>query len=93
MWWGGCSVVWHLTASASSLASVEHVETMFMKEGLEWRRGGVQCVWTEWLAGGFDVVWAETRRNPGSRRRVVAMSMRVRPERKKKEAEGPLLPL
>ena len=36
------------TVGASSLASAEHVETVFVKEGLEWRRGGVQGAWTEW---------------------------------------------
>ena len=45
---GGCSVVRYPTAGALSLASAARMEIVFVKEGLEWRRGGVQSAWTEW---------------------------------------------
>ena len=39
------------TVGALSLASATHVETVFGKEELEWRRGGVQSERMEWQAG------------------------------------------
>ena len=44
----GCSVVRYPTVGVSSLASATCVETVFVKEEFEWRRGGVQSVRTEW---------------------------------------------
>ena len=35
-------MVWSPTVGASSLASAACVETVFVKEGLEWRRDGVR---------------------------------------------------
>jgi len=41
-------VVRHPTDGASYLASAERVETVFVWEGLEWRRDGIQSAWMEW---------------------------------------------
>ena len=48
MVWATCSVVRYPTVGASSLASATRVETVFGKEKLESRRGGVQSARVEW---------------------------------------------
>ena len=61
-------MVQQLTAGVSSLASAARVETVGVKEGLEWRMGGVHA------AGGRSCRETRVRRerwSPGSRRQIM----------------------